>query len=123
VANITATLFAFVTNKYFVFQSKHETTAQLIKEFVQFCIGRAFVFVEDLGISFLAIDYGGQAIVNFLHLDAIPFGHGLLAFGPLKSIIPTALAFNALFWTLFNQVFAIVFNYLVSKFIIFKDKK
>ncbi|MDR0847288.1 MAG: GtrA family protein [Lactobacillales bacterium] len=118
IANVSATVFAFFTNKYWVFKSDTTGWKNLLKEFGIFCIGRAFVFVEDILISFLFIDKFGIDVIHFFHwlkpLEGIPV---------ISIVVPTTKHGNFMFWTCFNQAFAIVFNYVVSKFIVFKDEK
>ena len=48
IAIVLAVLFAYVTNKYFVFQSKTEGFKEGIFEFAKFVLGRAFTMVVEL---------------------------------------------------------------------------
>lgn len=50
-------LFAFVTNKYFVFESKHEDMASFIKEMFLFYWYRILSFIIDMGMMILLIEY------------------------------------------------------------------
>lgn len=53
---IAAVLFAFVTNKLWVFHSKTEGTAALLLEFGKFVFYRILSFVMDMGVMILLID-------------------------------------------------------------------
>lgn len=50
-------LFAFVTNKYFVFESKHENKAAFFKEMFLFYWYRILSFIIDMGMMILLIEY------------------------------------------------------------------
>ncbi|MFK4567433.1 GtrA family protein [Enterococcus sp. UD-01] len=50
-------LFAFFTNKYFVFSSKHENIGGFLKEMLLFYWYRVLSFVIDMGMMIVMIDY------------------------------------------------------------------
>jgi putative flippase GtrA len=50
-------LFAFFTNKYFVFSSKHESIGDFFKEMFLFYWYRVLSFVIDMGMMIVMIDY------------------------------------------------------------------
>ena len=50
-------LFAFVTNKYFVFESKHEDKTGFFKEMVLFYWYRILSFIIDMAMMIVLIDY------------------------------------------------------------------
>ncbi|WP_122645210.1 GtrA family protein [Enterococcus mediterraneensis] len=52
---IASVLFAFVTNKLWVFHSKTETISELIIEFAKFVFYRLVSFVMDMGSMYLLI--------------------------------------------------------------------
>ena len=72
---IIAVVFAYVTNKLFVFESKVETKAKLVKEFTLFVGGRIFtlvletlilcVMVDMMKINDMMVKVIAQAIVIF----------------------------------------------------------
>ena len=89
IANIPATIiciiFAYITNKLFVFESKG--SEGIIKEFTSFVGGRAITMIIGELIIYLGAD--------LLHI-------------------------NSMAVKLFEQIFQVVGNYLISKFFVFK---
>ena len=88
---VTACLFAYITNRIWVFESKSK---EIIKEMVKFFASR----LATLGMEML-----------------------------IMFIFVTALGLNSdmwvVVWTLVSQVVIIIGNYILSKLIVFKDKK
>lgn len=88
---IAACLFAYITNRIWVFESKSK---QIIKEMIKFFIAR----LSTLGLEML-----------------------------IMFIFVTVLALNTdiwvIVWTLVSQVLVIIGNYILSKLIVFKNKK
>ena len=103
VAWVAGVIFAFVTNKLFVFESKKWNTKTIGKELPEFVGARLFSF---------GVEEGGM----WLFVDALGFGEKsltLLGFTITGQIIAKiALA-----------VIVVILNYFFSKFIIFKKKK
>ena len=87
---IFSVLFAYVTNKFFVFESKKNDTKSLLKEMSSFFLAR----VATLGL---------EEIITAIGLAI--FGNGSLATTIIKLV---------------GQVTVIVTNYIFSKLIIFK---
>ena len=50
-------LFAFITNKYFVFESKHENSTALVKEVLLFYWYRILSFAIDMSMMILLVEY------------------------------------------------------------------
>ena len=96
IAWIAGVLFAFVTNKIWVFESKSFVPKVLIKEFVSFVAARGVTgALEVFGVPFLV----------WIGLNQTVFGiEGMLS----KLII---------------SVVVVVLNYVFSKLIVFKKKK
>ena len=67
---ICATVFAFVTNKKFVFVSTSWKASVLWKEFVTFVLGRigTFLIIEELGL-YLAVELLGMKNMQFAMID------------------------------------------------------
>ena len=88
---IAACLFAYITNRIWVFESKSK---KIIKEMITFFVAR----LSTLGLEML-----------------------------IMFIFVTALGLNSdiwvIIWTLVSQVLVIVGNYILSKLIVFKNKK
>lgn len=55
-ANILAILFAYITNKIWVFESKTETFKEFLREIVSFFTARAVTFVLDLAIVYVGVE-------------------------------------------------------------------
>ncbi|WP_320046309.1 GtrA family protein [uncultured Ilyobacter sp.] len=63
-AFITAIIFAYITNKKYVFEKKTSSLKELLKEFIKFLTSRAFTyFVDVLGMIFL-IKYLSQGEIS-----------------------------------------------------------
>lgn len=88
---VTACLFAYITNRIWVFESKSK---EIMKEMAKFFAAR----LATLGMEML-----------------------------IMFIFVTALGLNSdmwvVVWTLVSQVVIIIGNYVLSKLIVFKDKK
>ena len=59
VAWILAVIFAYVTNRKWVFESVHHTKRTIVKEVVDFFIARGATGLLDLGIMFVTVDILG----------------------------------------------------------------
>ena len=55
-ATIVAVLFAFVTNKLFVFESKSTEKGTVLKEFLSFCAGRVVTFLLEELVLYVGAD-------------------------------------------------------------------
>ncbi|MEY8375580.1 GtrA family protein [Lachnospiraceae bacterium 56-18] len=94
---IIATLFAFVTNKQFVFQSKTWAWNTLITELLSFTAARVgtFLIIEEAGL-WIAVEFLNAGSCRFLFLNGILLAKISLAF------------------------LAVLVNYILSKCFIFK---
>lgn len=90
IAWIIAVLFAFITNKLFVFNSKDMSMQTFLPELVKFMAARLATLGIDVGIMFVGVDV--------LH-------------GP------------ALLFKVIANVIVIILNYVLSKLVVFKNKK
>lgn len=101
---IFSVIFAFVTNKLWVFESKSWKTAIAGKEFISFIGARLFSLgVEEAGLWLL---------VSVLKMGAIqPFS--IFGFEVNGNLIAKVIM----------QVVVVILNYVFSKFLIFKKKK
>ncbi len=103
IAWVVGVIFAFVTNKIFVFESRSFSPKVLFKECVQFVVARLFSFgVEELGM---------YIFVDLLHFEKYTievFEH--IIDGQMIAKIVLA-------------VIVVIMNYFFSKFIIFAKKK
>ena len=86
IAWITAVLFAYITNKFYVFQSN----GNLIREIISFFGMRLLSGILDLGIMIIFVDI---------------------------------LSYNEMIMKVIANIFVIVFNYVASKFFIFRKNK
>lgn len=103
IAWVVGVIFAFITNKLFVFESKSWKSKTAGKEFVEFVGARLFSFgVEEGGL--------------WLFVDALGFGEKSLTILGI-TITGQIIAKIAL------AVIVVILNYFFSKFIIFKKKK
>ena len=96
IAWVAAVLFAFVTNKWFVFESKTLELASLVKEFGMFVGSRVLTGI---------IEIAGLPILYYLGMNQSIFGvEGFAA----KIVV---------------SVVVVILNYVFSKIFVFKDKK
>ena len=103
IAWVVSVVFAFVTNKLFVFNSKSWALKTAGKELVEFVGARVFSF---------GIEEGGM----WIFIDLLNFGaKGITIFGIFIS--------GQIIVKLILAVIVVVLNYFFSKFIIFKNKK
>lgn len=104
IAWVAAVVFAFVTNKIWVFESKSWKGSVLKKEIPSFVGARLFSLgVEELGLL---------VFITLLHFDRFQLDvFGLFTLGG-KMIVKIGLA-----------VIVVIMNYVFSKFIIFKNKE
>lgn len=103
IAWVVAVVFAYITNKLYVFESKSWAPKIVIKESAQFLLARVFSFlVEEFGLILMV------EVLNFaeysLDLKIITLSGATVA----KIIL---------------AVIVIIMNYFFSKFIIFKKKQ
>ena len=103
IAWILSVLFAYFTNKLFVFNSKSFAAKVVLKEFIEFLVARVFSFgVEELGL--------------LLFVDLLGFGNWafvLLGFNVTGQLIAKLIL----------AVIVVIMNYFFSKFFIFSKKE
>lgn len=86
IAWIASVIFAFLTNKYFVFKSKNDNLISIIKEIFSFFIFRVLSLLLDLGTMFLFVgivkinDLYAKIIANVLVVLANYFASKLIIF-------------------------------------------
>lgn len=103
IAWIVAVIFAFVTNKFFVFHSKNMDSKTLSKEFFPFAGARLFSLgIEEAGL-FIAqfVFYADEKVFDILSFE----------------ISGTMMA------KILLSVIVVILNYIFSKLFIFKNKK
>ncbi len=103
IAWIISVIFAYITNKLFVFESKSFNFKVLMKEISSFVVARLFSFgVEEVGI-WLFVD-----ILNFGERSVTIFDFTITGQMVAKILL---------------AVIVVIMNYFFSKFIIFAKKK
>lgn len=102
VAWFVAVVFAYITNKIFVFESKSTEIAVIIKEVGVFFAGRVFSFGVEEGGMWLLVD-----LLNFGEISFEVFGFEING----QLIAKLVLA-----------VIVVIINYFVSKFVAFSKK-
>lgn len=91
---IISVMFAYVTNRIFVFKSHVKNAAGVLKEAFYFFLARVLTLLTDLLIMYLLVDFTG--INNFLYEFAVK---------------------------LFSSVITVILNYVFSKVFVFRNKK
>ena len=98
-ASITSIIFAFFTNDTFVF---NQVRKGWINRFIKFFIARLSTLALDLVLAFLLVEKFPTIIGQFVNNNI-----------NLVNAIETVFA----------QVLIIILNYVISKLLVFKDKK
>ncbi|MDT2815348.1 GtrA family protein [Vagococcus carniphilus] len=119
-AQVTAILFAYITNKIFVFKNKEWALKQVLKQLFGFIVGRLFVFGLDVGITFLTVEKFPDFFIHLLFLDKINYDFVLFSSSLTKHFIGSSKLLNEFIFAFFVQVLAIVINYIISKKAVFK---
>lgn len=101
---VFAVLFAFVTNKLFVFESRGRESKTVVKELTLFFGGRLFSLALELLIMKIGMD--------LIHADRLTFNFFEKAL-PLGEFLTKTVA----------QLVVLITNFVISKFLIFKSKK
>ncbi|EJO08630.1 GtrA family protein [Oenococcus oeni] len=121
VAQILAILFAFITNKIWVFKKAEK--APLLIQFLKFVAARLFVFLLDFFITWLCIEKYGRFFINFFALNRLNYQSGITTFPIISGFIGSPTLANTFIWSMFVQIAAIILNYVFSKLFIFENKK
>lgn len=95
IAFIIATLFAYITNKYFVFRQKNTSTKAVIQQILTFFTGRIISYGIDLILMIGAKDILHAGSIEILHINGLT-----IAKIPVATIV-------------------IIINYIFSKIIVF----
>lgn len=99
IANLTAIIFAFITNDRFVFKQNRQGWQA---RFVKFFSARLFILALDVLLAYIFIDRFPGIIGQFVNNDL--------------ELVNTIESISA-------QILLIAGNYLLSKFLIFTNKK
>lgn len=119
IAQIVSIAFAFIVNKFFVFNS-NEHSKSLIAQILNFVSGRLIVFGLDYLLTFIMIDRFSDLSIKLLFLDKINYHNNFFAIGLINKTIGTPVLLNTFICVMLIQILAIVINYLVSKYFAFK---
>lgn len=119
IAQIVSIAFAFIVNKFFVFNS-NEHSKSLIAQILNFISGRLIVFGLDYLLTFIMIDRFSDLSIKLLFLDKINYHNNFFAIGLINKTIGTPVLLNTFICVMLIQILAIVINYLVSKYFAFK---
>jgi putative flippase GtrA len=114
-------LFAFITNKLFVFMDDSKDK-NIFLQLLVFIGARLSGVVVDALITFLCIDQGAHFFIRTFGLNSLDYSQGIFALPLVSGFIGSAELVNSFFWTMVIQVIIIVMNYLISKFIVFSKK-
>ena len=98
-SNVTAVVFAFFTNDYFVFSQERKGWPT---RFVKFFVARLSTLALDLALAYLLVE-------KFPHIIGQFVNHDLIWVNRIENLIA--------------QVLIMVNNYLISKWLVFKDHK
>ena len=102
---VLSVLFAYITNKLFVFESRSFEAKVLLKEMVSFFMCRLATGLMDMAIMYIFVDLD---VLHLMHLQ--------------WKILGFTISFNIIIKVLSN-VLVIILNYIFSKLIIFRKKE
>lgn len=123
VGQICAIVFSFFANKFFVFKNKGTGFKKACHQFLEFCIGRIFVILLDLGIAFFFVDKYGKFWASHLGLNRINYQNAFYSNPMFHRFVGSEQLLNEFIFTVISQVLATVINYVISKRIVFKIQK
>ncbi len=123
IAQITAILFAYVTNKLFVFKNTEWEIRIVIKQLTTFILGRLFVFILDVSITYIAVQKFSDFFIKSLFLDKINYDFMLFNHSLTNKFIGSPELLNEFIFALLVQILAIIINYIISKKAVFKKNK
>lgn len=106
---VLSVLFAYITNKLFVFGSRTFATKVLVTEMVSFFLCRLATGIMDMAIMYIFVD---MDILNMMTFQL----------NPKLGNIELTVGFHMIVKILSN-VLVIILNYVASKLIIFKKSK
>jgi putative flippase GtrA len=121
-AQVCAIVFAFITSKIWVFKNS-DNSKSVIRQFVEFCAGRGIVFVLDILITYIFVDTYANFFIHLLRFDTFNYHEGFFTWPIISGFLGDAHTLNTFLWAMVSQVLAIVINYLISKFVVFKAEK
>lgn len=98
IGQVVSIVFAFFTNKIWVFKHKSQ---HIIRDFISFSAGRLFFMFLAIILKWWFIDTHPEILLNLTHLS--------------KPVVVLVLSLGI-------QVLNIILNYFYSKFIVFKKK-
>ena len=105
IAWISSVIFAYITNRVFVFQSKEKSALGIVREAGSFVGARLFSLLVDELIIWLMVDVMGYIAIERLLADILHC--------PLKDA-------KSLFAKVCSNVVVVIMNYVLSKLFIFK---
>ncbi len=123
IGQIVAIVFAFFANKYVVFQNKGVGFKKSCQQFLEFCVGRLFVFLIDIGIARFFVAKYSDFWINVMRLREINYQQALFTQPLLQKFIGNPYLLNEFIFTLLSQIIGVVINYVVSKKIVFNRKQ
>ncbi|MDR1522266.1 MAG: GtrA family protein [Streptococcaceae bacterium] len=120
IAQIVSIIFAFITNKFWVFKNQNKEKG-LWLQFFCFVVGRLFVLAICLVLAFFAIDKYHNFFIRLFYLNKIDYTNFLFSNPLTKNVIGTSLLLENFIFAILGQTVAIATNYIISKFIVFKN--
>ena len=117
-AQIISTIFAFIVNKYLVFNGKQ--SQRTATQFMVFIIGRALAAALDFLLTFLMIDRFDHFFIKLFLLDRINYHLPIFSTRIIKTLIGTPILLNKFIVVILIQIIIIIINFIVSKYFAFK---
>lgn len=123
IAQIVSIIFAFITNKWIVFRNQAKNLSDLLRQFLMFSFARGLVFILDIGITLITVELYASTFIRIFRLDQINYLNPPFSWQILNNYIGSSVQLNAFIFALITQILAIVINYVLSKYIVFKNKE
>ena len=119
IGNIIAIIFAYITNKLWVF--KQAKRQNVFFQFFKYAFGRVIVAAIDPLTKWICIDLYGTFFIHILALDHLTYQHTILSWPLVRSFIGSPSLLNNFLWSIVAQILIIILNYLFSKLIVFRS--
>lgn len=123
IAQVLAIIYAFITNKLFVFNDKSKSIKEVFSQFVKFVLGRLATTFIDILVTYFTIEMYSSFFINLLGLDHINYSLKLFNLPYLNMYIGSEERLNEFIFACLVQVFGIFANYWISKLLVFNKTR
>lgn len=119
-AQVVSIIWGFTTNKLIIFKDNIRGVVNIIKQFISFCMGRGLIFALDALITYIACERYEDFFIHLMGLQNLDYSQGM--FTKYATYIGSASLLNTFIFAMLVQLLTYVLNFIISRYIIFKDK-